>query len=264
MRQRLRPLLGLEAPQASREEAFAAWRRFLEIVATPGPAVIVLEDMHWADDALLDFTEYLGTEGMDAPVLVLAPARPELTERRPQLLAPRDGISRLVLHPLAPQETKDLLADLLPQRLSEEAGGRIAELVGGNPLYAEEYARLLADRGLAGVDEVGQGDEPATESDGLLLPDTVQAVIAARLDVLPPARKALLCDAAVIGETFWLGAVVSLARRSRPEVGRSSNGWRTRNCCVSATRQSRERRHICSGTHSPVTSRTDSCHGRSE
>ncbi|HEY5169077.1 MAG TPA: AAA family ATPase [Thermoleophilia bacterium] len=215
LRQRLRPLLGLEAPQASREEAFAAWRRFLEIVATPGPAVIVLEDMHWADDALLDFTEYLGTEGMDAPVLVLAPARPELTERRPHLLAPRDGVSRLVLHPLAPQETKDLLADLLPQWLSEEAGGRIAERVGGNPLYAEEYVRLLADRGLAGVDDVGQ----AMESDGQLLPDTVQAVIAARLDALPPARKALLCDAAVIGETFWLGAVASLARRSRAEVG---------------------------------------------
>ena len=149
------------------------------------------------------------------PLLLLATARPELLTWHPGTLAPSTGVSRLTLAPLSRREAGLLISALLDERLAADLRRPILERVGGNPLYAEEYVRLLLDRGLLlktkGVLQLKEGEE-------LPLPDTVQAVLAARLDTLPPAHKALLCDAAVFGETFWAGGVAAVGGRDTEEV----------------------------------------------
>ena len=215
LRQRLRPLLGLESTEAAQEESFAAWTRFLEHVAAAGPTVVVFEDLHWASDGMLAFVDHLAASQLKAPLFVLATTRPELVDRQPDLLIAHGRVDRLVLSALSRRDAGRLVSALLDERLAVAVRAEIIERVGGNPLYAEEYVRLLLDRDLllktrgafrlkAGVD--------------LPLPDTVQAVLQARLDTLPPEQKALLCDAAVFGETFWIGGVAALSERSRTQV----------------------------------------------
>jgi class 3 adenylate cyclase len=204
--QRLAPLVGIEAASpAEREELFAAWRRYLESLAAAGPRVLVFEDLHWADEALLAFLEYLVEWSQEIPLLVLCAARPELYERRPGWGAGLRNAHTINLSPLSDRETAELVSHLVSTTvLGQELQHAIVERSGGNPLYAEEFVRLLADRGL--------------DSDGALLPDSVQALIAARLDTLTPDRKSMLQDAAVIGKVFWAGALVEIGGRDSAEV----------------------------------------------
>jgi len=215
LHQRLRPLLGLEAPEASREENFAAWALFFAQIAASGPTVLVFEDLHWADDGMLAFIEHLAADAPEAPLFLLATTRPELVQRRPETLSSSTSTARLALSPLTLVDTESLVSALLDDVLAEDIRAPILERAGGNPLYAEEYARLLLDRGLllrtSGGLHLRAGED-------LPLPDTVQAVLAARIDTLPPEHKAVLSDAAVFGETFWSGGVAVLAQRSEEEV----------------------------------------------
>ena len=205
--QRLAPLVGAEtASPAERQELFTAWRRFLEGLAANRPSVLVFEDLHWADDALLAFLEYLTEWSQDVPLLVLCAARPELYERRQGWGAGQRNAQTINLSPLSDSETAELVAYLTKRVvLSRELEQAVLERAGGNPLYAEEFARLLADRGGEAVDE---GE----------LPDSVQALIAARLDTLPAERKSLLQDAAVVGKIFWAGALVEIGAHSEAEL----------------------------------------------
>ena len=217
LRQRLRPLLGLEASQSGREENFAAWTRFLELIAT-GPTVLVLEDLHWAGEAMLAFVEHLLSRHLEVPVLVIATTRPELMHQHSGTLtsaADDHHLHRITLPALSQHETGELVADLLDAELATDLGMRIVDLVGGNPLYAEQYVRLLLDRGF--LVRAADGRHLITDTE-LPVPETVQAVIAARLDTLPPEHKAFLCDAAVIGETFWGGGVAALSGRETSAV----------------------------------------------
>ncbi len=170
---------------------FAAWRRFLEELAAQRPLVLVLEDLHWADDALLDFVDALADRVSDMPLLVLATARPELLQRRPAWGGGKSNAATLSLRPLSERETVRLLHGLLEQPLLEaQTQAVLLARAGGNPLYAEQYARVLVERG-----ELAE------------LPETVQGIVAARLDALSEQEKLLLQDAAVVGEVFWVGAV---------------------------------------------------------
>ena len=172
---RLRPLVGLESSEASRDESFAAWTRFLGQLAVEGPAVIVFEDVHWADDGTLAFIEHLASHPPHAPLLLAATARPELVVRHPGVLAGGELVERIPLSPLTRGQASRLVSALIEERLAREVRGPILERVAGNPLYAEEYVRLLLDRGLLlrtqGVLRMKEGEE-------LPLPDTVQAVLA--------------------------------------------------------------------------------------
>ena len=215
LRQRLRPLLGLEAAQASREESFAAWRLFLGHIASSGPTVLVFEDLHWADEGMLAFVEHLVAEAVEAPLLVLGTTRPELLQRHPDVLASAPAVTRLTLAPLRRKDAARFVSSLLDERLAAAVRGPVLERIGGNPLYAEEYVRLLLDRGLL---LKTRGVLRLKEGEALPLPDTVQAVLAARLDTLPPDQKALLCDAAVFGQSFWDGGVAALAGRDPADV----------------------------------------------
>jgi class 3 adenylate cyclase/tetratricopeptide (TPR) repeat protein len=203
--QRLGSLVGVEAEShAERQELFTAWRRFLESLAVARPTVLVFEDLHWADEALLVFLEYLAEWSQGVPLLILCPARPELYERRPGWGAGLRNAHTINLSPLSDQETAELVTHLVTTGLRPELVQAILERAGGNPLYAEEFVRLLADRGL--------------EADTGMLPDSVQALIAARLDTLLPERKGLLQDAAVVGKVFWAGALAEMGGRLIEDV----------------------------------------------
>ena len=200
----LRPLvLGADEQRAGdrQAEVFAAWRRFFEALAAQRALVLVLEDLHWADDTLLDFVEYLVESVTDVPLLAIATARPELRQRRPGWAASLQGAETVLLAPLSDAETTRLLSDLLERPLDDRVlRTKLLEQARGNPLYAEEYGRLLA-----------AGPDSATES----APEALQAIIAARLDGLEIEEKTLLQDAAVLGTVFWGGGLGALVERDR-------------------------------------------------
>ena len=198
----LRPLVGLAGEARDdadrRDEAFSAWRRFFEALAQRRPLVLVFEDLQWADDNLLDFVDYLVDWVTDSPLLVLATARPELLERRAGWGGGKANSATVSLSPLSEEEIARLLATLLEQPLMPaEAQASLLARAGGNPLYAEEYARMVAELGVAPTDDVG-------------LPENVQGIVAARLDGLQPDDKTLIQDAAVIGKVFWSGALAAM------------------------------------------------------
>ena len=193
---RLRPLLGeteLDAGPSSRDESFTAWRTFFESLAERHPLVLVFEDIHWADDGLLDFVEHLTDWSSGVPLLVLCSARPELFERRPGWGGGKLNALTLALSPLSHEDSATLLSLVLARTvLPAETQQALLERASGNPLYAEQFARLYAERGSV---------------DDLPLPEGVQGLIAARLDSLPAEEKSLLQDAAVMGKVFWSGAL---------------------------------------------------------
>ncbi|HET7517248.1 MAG TPA: AAA family ATPase, partial [Actinomycetes bacterium] len=218
LKARLAPLVGLptaaEVP-AGRDEAFMAWGRFLHLVAGQSPLVLVIEDLHWADPALLDFLDRLLDQAGAAALLVVATARPALLDRRPGWGARRPNASTLSLAPLDDEQTEALLRALLGQSaLPEGVRSLLLERAGGNPLYAEELVRLLTDRGLL----TGHGN--LAQLSDLPLPESVQAVIAARLDTLAPEHKTLLQAAAVLGKVFWSGALAAMEDVGEEEVRR--------------------------------------------
>jgi class 3 adenylate cyclase/tetratricopeptide (TPR) repeat protein len=188
-----RPLVGLEGTErAEREEAFAAWRRLLEAAAENRPLILVFEDLHWADDGLLDFVDHLAEWATTVPLLIIGTARPELLDRRPGWGGGKRNAFTLSIGALSNEETAVLLQRLLDRPvLDAEAQQAVLQRAEGNPLYAEEYARMLAEH----------------EDGELPLPETVQGLIAARIDGLAPEEKALLQDASVIGKLFWPGAL---------------------------------------------------------
>ena len=207
VRGRLAPLIGLDEPQsegADRTEAFSAWRRFLEAVAAHWPLVVVLEDLHWADDALLAFVEYL-VEWSVGPMLILCSARPELFDRVPNWGGGTRNASTVSLAPLSETDTRSLVASLLPAETVSAVGGALIERAGGNPLFAEELARMF-------VGPAGGGDPEITP------PESLQALIAARLDTLPVEQKFLLQDASVVGKVFWSGALAAIGGADPADV----------------------------------------------
>jgi DNA-binding SARP family transcriptional activator len=212
---RLAPLVGLgstgQAAKAERAEVFAAWRRFLEAVAAHGPLVLVIEDLHWADEALLDFFAYLMEWATNLPLLLVCTARPELNERAPGWGGGQQNATTIALGPLSDPDIGRLLAALLNQPLvPAELQAALLARAGGNPLYAEEFVRLVTDRGL--LERHGRGLRLVKDAE-IPVPGTVQALIAARLDALDAERKALLLDAAVVGQVFWSGVVAAMGQR---------------------------------------------------
>jgi class 3 adenylate cyclase/tetratricopeptide (TPR) repeat protein len=195
----LRPLVGLgrvDARGDERGEAFAAWRRFLETVAESGPTVLVFEDLHWADDGLLDFVDGLVDWVDGVPLLVVCTARPELLERRPGWGGGKRNATTVSLAALDDDATARLVVSLLDRPvLDADTQQALVERAAGNPLYAEEFVRML--QAGATVDE--------------RLPESVQGIIAARIDLLPATEKDLLQTAAVHGKVFWSDALASAA-----------------------------------------------------
>ena len=216
LRARLRPLLGLEADEAPRDENFSAWREFLEGFALAGPTVIVIEDLHWADEAMLGFMDYLAESVAEVPLLVLSTGRPEVLELEGHGAGYVSAATRVTLGPLSGEETAELArARLGAKSLPTDLHALILERSGGNPLFAEELVRLLEDRDLL---ESRGGRVSLRAGVEVPMPDSIGSLIAARLDLLSPSRKALLSDAAVVGRTFWAGAVAAVGAHDPAEV----------------------------------------------
>jgi class 3 adenylate cyclase/tetratricopeptide (TPR) repeat protein len=214
LRSRLLPLLGIEAGGAgTQQELFTAWRRFLEGIAQVDPLVLAVEDIHWADDALLAFLEHVTATTLGVPLLVVCTARPELFDRHATWSSGLANTAIIHLGPLSDEETARLVGILLDRAvLPVETQQLLIERSGGNPLYAEELVRTLRDRGL-----LGERGELGAEAQ-LLLPESLQALIASRLDTLPSDQKRLLQDAAVVGKSFWVGAAAAMSEREPREA----------------------------------------------
>ena len=200
--ERVRPLLGLASSSAPQAENFAAWRRFLETMVTQGPAVVVFDDMHWAQPGVLAFLEDLTSHLSDAPILFLVVARPELRDRHPDVAAGRSWV-HLELHPLSTDETRRLVG-FLAGTTAAGIEPTVAERCGGNPFFTEELVRLLRERSLL-LSAPAAGRQKAAAT---VLPDSLAALVAARLDALDPDLKEVLSDASVVGQTFWPAALV--------------------------------------------------------
>ncbi len=177
--------------------------------------MLVFEDLHWADDGLLEFIDGLVDRASGIPLLVLCTSRPELLVRRPAWGGGKANASTLSLAALSDDETARLIAEHLSQAvLPAEMQRTLLRRADGNPLFAEEYIRMLKDRGLLRRD----GETWRLERSDVEVPETVQGIIAARLDALRPEEKTLLQAASVVGKVFWLGAVAAIAGLPRHEA----------------------------------------------
>jgi class 3 adenylate cyclase/predicted ATPase len=213
---RLAHLLGLEdgAP-GDEENLFSAWRILFERLADQSPTILVFEDMQWADAGLLDFLEYLLEWSHNRPLFVVALTRPELTEKRPSWGAGKRNFASLFLQPLSPEAMSDLLAGLVPG-LPEDLRASILERAEGVPLYAVETVRMLLDRGL--LVQEGNAYRPTGSVDRLEVPETLHALIAARLDSLTPEERRLAQNGSVLGKTFTKLGLTALTGLSAEEL----------------------------------------------
>jgi class 3 adenylate cyclase/tetratricopeptide (TPR) repeat protein len=210
MRERLAPLVGLrsDAVLPAQEEAFGAWRKFLESIAAKGSLVLVIEDLHWADAALVGFLTDLAEHPAALPILLVVATRPEITERHPTWLAGSRAARVIRLESLDDDAIAALVGSTLGDA-SPEVRRTVLERAAGSPLYAEQLAALIRERGISA------GDATIDES---VIPPTVQALLAARIDSLPREVKPAILDASVIGKVFWAGAVATLEGRDRSSV----------------------------------------------
>jgi class 3 adenylate cyclase/tetratricopeptide (TPR) repeat protein len=208
----LRALMGVgsgeSAPAEPRREAFSSWRLFLEAIAQVRPLVLVFEDLHWAEEGLLDFVDELVDHASGVGLLVVVTTRPELLDRRPNWAGGKENALTLSLAPLTQTDTARLIAALVDWPVP---GGDVEKTllasVGGNPLYAEQFCRILLEHGRLAE-----------------LPETIHGIIAARLDLLADVEKRLLQDAAVIGKVFWLGALEAVGGVSRERTAELLHG----------------------------------------
>jgi class 3 adenylate cyclase/tetratricopeptide (TPR) repeat protein len=188
----LASILGDEAAAGSPAEIAWAFRKLLESRAAERPVVVVFDDLHWGEPTFLDLVEHVADLSRDAPILLLSMARPELLDERPTWGGGKLNASNVLLEPLAPDETVELIA-ALSESVSKELRGRILDAAGGNPLFVEEMLAMAEEGGEVAV------------------PPTIQALLAARLDQLDPAERDVLERGAVEGQVFHRGAVLALA-----------------------------------------------------
>jgi predicted ATPase/class 3 adenylate cyclase len=214
---RLAHLLGLADRTApDREDLFSAWRLFFERMAERQPVVLVFEDLHWADPRLLDFIDYLLEWSRSHPLFILTLARPELTDRRPTWGAGKRSFTSLFLEPLDPAAREELIGSLVPG-LPEELRTLIRARAEGVPLYAVETVRMLLDRGLLSREDGGYRLTGPVEA--LDVPETLHALIAARLDGLDVSERHLLESASVLGKTFTRRGLSALTGLEEAELG---------------------------------------------
>ena len=208
-------LLGIDAGAVDPAQLFGAWRMFFERLAATGTVVMVFEDLQWADPGLLDFIDALLEWSRSFPIFVLTLARPELLERRPDWGAGKRSFTSIFLEPLPAAAMRDLLAGLVAG-LPDAAVTAIVERADGVPLYAVETVRMLLAEGKLAIQ--GGVYRPVGDLTTLAVPATLTALIASRLDGLEPHDRSLLCDAAVLGQSFTLAGLAAVSGIPEPEL----------------------------------------------
>ena len=219
---RLAGAIGLDDVLARPEEIAWAVRRLLEALALTRPLLVFFDDLHWAEPTFLRLIQYLGEHARDAPMLLVCSSRPELTQNFPPLFDLPDARS-IVLESLPQQATGALIANLLGDDVAPEIAARVEAAAEGNPLFIEETVRMLLDEGL--IARHGSRWEPERDLAEVVLPPSIEALLAARLDRLEPAELQVLQRASVIGRIFGWGAVRELSPESeRATVGDALQG----------------------------------------
>ena len=210
--------LGLEVaglpPFAAQEALHEAWVGFISSLAREQQVIILIEDLHWGDDALLDLLERLVGE-VEGPLMLLGTARPELLGGRAAWGAGRRNTSLVWLEPLASTDVERMLSNVVGE-LPDALRSRVVERAEGNPLFVEELLEALIDQGV--LDRTSSGWTVRDVPQGAL-PDSLNALLAARIDLLETVEKDALQAAAVIGRTFWEGAIRELANGEEPDFG---------------------------------------------
>jgi class 3 adenylate cyclase/tetratricopeptide (TPR) repeat protein len=210
---RLAHLLGLvERPPGEHEELFSAWRCLFERISELGTTALVFEDLQWADPGLLDFIESVLEWSRNHPILIVTLARPELVDKRANWGVGQRNFASLHLEPLPDPAMAELVEGFV-QGLPSDGVARIVERAEGVPLYAVETVRMLADRGV--LEPRGTAYELAGDLGTLEIPDSLHALIAARLDGLSPEDRALLQDAAVLGKSFTIEGLAAVTGQER-------------------------------------------------
>ena len=214
---RFEALLGLsEAPEGDRAELFAAWRLLFTRLAERNPTVMVFEDLHWADEGLLDFIDELTGIATDFPILVVTVARPSLLERRSGWGSDRTNAISLRLAPLAPATMTELVQGVVTDAPPDLVEG-LVERAGGIPLYAVELMRMLHARSLIATDSDGRFHMSGDVAD-IEIPDSLHGLIGARLDQLEGDERSLLQDAAVLGQSFTVQGLLALREATGEEL----------------------------------------------
>lgn len=210
--ERVAAVLGVGAPVAGGpEETFWAVRKLLEALARSRPLVVVFDDLHWAEPTFLDLVEHIADYSPGSPILILCMARPELLDERPGWSGGKLNSTSVLLEALTDDECAELIANLRGStRLSAKSERRIVKAAEGNPLFAEELLAMLVDRA-----DVRHGRRGAfADLSQLAVPPTIQALLAARLELLPDDERALVELASVEGAQFHRGALSELAPSS--------------------------------------------------
>ena len=208
--ERVAALLGIgKASVPNFAETFWAVRRTLEALAHQHPVVVVLEDIHWAESSLLDLIEYIADHTRGAPLLLLCTARTELFDNRPVWDRSRPNAASAVLEPLTSEESRKLIENFLGHsKLQNDTGDRISEAAEGNPLFIEEILSMLIEEGV--ITRLEDRWAPTADMSQIVIPPTIQTLLAARLDQLSQEERQVIQPASVVGRLFYWSAVSAL------------------------------------------------------
>ena len=210
-------VLGLSEMATSPEETFWGVRRLLQALANERPHVVIFDDLHWAETILLSLIEHLAEHGHGGPLLLLCLARSEFVERRPDFGRLAGDTATVALDPLNAYESEQLITNLVGEgNVPAELARRVSAHTAGNPLYVGEMVRMLVDEKI--LDRDGGRWNAVDKTAELMIPPTIEALVASRLDQLDATERALLERAAVIGQEFSRGAVLELHPQSEAEA----------------------------------------------
>lgn len=200
-------------PLLARDRLHEEAARFLEELAAERPLVLLVEDLHWAEEELLDLVDRLLAE-VNGPLFLIATSRPEILDVRPAWGGGKRNVTLLGLEPLTEGQTAEMVSELLASDLPDRVREALVERAGGNPFFVEELVATLIDHGVLARSNGGWKADELPE--GFDIPDSVQGVLAARIDLLPAGEKAALQAGAVVGRTFWPAAVEALLGEGSP------------------------------------------------
>ncbi len=207
-------LLGLESGTGS-DQLFGAWRTFFGRLAATAPVVLVFEDFHCADSGLIDFVDQLLEWSRSVPIYVVTLARPEFLEKQAGWGAAKRNFTSLYLEPLAAPAMHELLTGLVPG-LPQAAQKAIVARADGVPLYAVETVRMLLAQGKLVLD--GSAYRPSGDLTDVAVPETLTALIASRLDALPPDERTLVADAAALGQSFSVAGLTAVSGLAQAQL----------------------------------------------
>jgi class 3 adenylate cyclase len=218
---RVCPTIGLSGDTVSAEEVFWGVRKFLESVASTKPLIVVIDDLQWAEPTMLDLVDHIADWSREAPILLLAIARPELLEARPMWGGGKLNSTTILLEPLDSNDAIALIANLVDDAdLAKSVQRRIGDTAEGNPLFVEELVAMLIDEGV--LKRENGAWQAMDDLQAVLVPPSISALVAARLDRLEPMERDLIGRASVVGKTFQRSAVAELS----PPEGRDGIGPR--------------------------------------